>query len=154
MSSHADAIEFLKQEHQRAKTAFTKLLAAQPARRGALWEELQPELRAHEEMEDVCLYGPLAEENPSDPKLSEWVSDRHEDEVGEVENLIEKTSSLDPKDEQWLATVQQIHTALESHIRQEEGEIFPRITKVWDQARLAKAAEEMSGMKVDQTGRH
>jgi hemerythrin-like domain-containing protein len=154
MTSHMDAIQFLKQEHQKAKTAFGKLLAAAPAKRGGLWEELQPELKAHEEIEDACLYGPLAAERPSDPKLSEWVSDKHEEEVAEVEGLIEKTERLDPQDDRWLATIQQIHSALENHIHQEEGEIFPRISKVWDQARLEKAGEEMNGMKVDEAGRH
>jgi iron-sulfur cluster repair protein YtfE (RIC family) len=152
MTSQTDAIQFLKQEHQKAKAAFGKLLAAPPARRGELWEEIQPELKAHEEMEDACLYGPLAEERPSDAKLSEWVSDRHEEEVAEVESLIEKTKRLDPRDDRWFATIQQIHTALESHIRREEGDIFPRISKAWDHARLAKVAEEMSGMKGDKAG--
>src|SRR5262249_51980267 len=134
MTSHVDAIEFLKEEHQKAKAAFGKLLDAAPAQRGRMWEELQPELKAHEEMEDVCLYSPLAEEGPSDSTLAEWVSDGHEEEVSEVENLIEKTKRLDPKDEGWLSIVKQIHTALENHIRTEEGGIFPRIGKVWDHA--------------------
>ena len=42
-----DAIEFLKHEHQKAKAAFAKLLEASPDERGALWKELQPELKAH-----------------------------------------------------------------------------------------------------------
>ncbi|HXJ77073.1 MAG TPA: hemerythrin domain-containing protein [Candidatus Methylomirabilis sp.] len=149
--THVDAIQFLKEEHQKAKAAFSKLLAAAPDRRGALWDALHPELQHHEEIEDTCLYGPLADERPLDPTLSEWVSDRHEEEVGDVESLIEKTEHLDPHGEHWLSIIRQIHTSLENHIRQEEGEIFPRITKVWDGARLTKAAEEMTGLKA---GRH
>ena len=102
-------------------------------------------------MEDACLYGRLAQERPPDPTLSEWVSDRHEEEVGEVENLIEKAKRLDLKDDRWFSMVQQIHTALENHIGTEEGDIFPRIGKVWDHAKLAKTAEEMSGMKGEKT---
>lgn len=149
-----DAIQFLKQEHQKAKTAFGKLLEAAPAQRGALWKELRPELKAHEEIEEACLYGPIDEDGPSDPKLSEWVSDRHEGEVHEVEALMKETQRLEPQDERWLATVRQIHTALENHIRQEEGDIFPRISQVWDQSKLAKAGEEMSEMKAEKAGRH
>jgi hemerythrin-like domain-containing protein len=148
-----DAIQFLKQEHQKAKAAFGKLLEAPPAQRGALWKELQPELKAHEAIEEACLYGPLEEEGPSDAKLSEWVSDRHEEEVSEVEGLIKKTERLDPKDDAWLATVREIHSALENHIKQEEGEIFPRVGQVWDGKRLAQAGEEMSEMKTEKAGR-
>ena len=59
-----NAIQLLEEQHQKAKAAFGKLLAAAPAQRGDLWKALQPELKGHEEIEDTCLYGPLAEEHP------------------------------------------------------------------------------------------
>ena len=90
-------------------------------------------------MEEQHLYGPIARDGASDPMLSEWVSDRHQDDVHEVETLIKDTDGLDPEDEGWLATVRQIKSALENHIRQEEGDIFPRIGQIWDRARLDKA---------------
>jgi iron-sulfur cluster repair protein YtfE (RIC family) len=147
-----DAIQFIKQEHAKAKAAFGKLLEAAPAKRDALWNELKPELKAHEEIEDACLYGPLLDEGPSDAKLLEWVSDKHSDEVEKVENLIEKTESLDPKDVGWLTIVKEIHSALEQHILQEEGEIFPRIAKIWDHDKLEQAGEEMIEMKAEKSG--
>jgi hypothetical protein len=57
-----DAIQFLKQEHKKAKATLKKVLKASPESRGALWTELEPELKAHEQIEDACLYGPLARE--------------------------------------------------------------------------------------------
>ncbi len=134
-----DAIEFLQQEHQKARRAFEKLLAAAPAERGVLWRELQPELGAHEKIEEQCLYGPLARDGASDPALSEWISDRHQDEVYEVEGLIKETEGLDPENARWLATVRQINAALDNHIRQEEQDIFPRIAQIWDRMRLEEA---------------
>jgi iron-sulfur cluster repair protein YtfE (RIC family) len=138
-----DAIEFLQQEHQKARRAFEKLLAAAPVERAALWRELQPELGAHEKIEEQCLYGPLARDGASDPALSEWVSDRHQDEVHEVDGLIKETEGLDPENERWLATVRQIKAALDNHIRQEEQDIFPRIARIWDRMRLEEAARGM-----------
>ena len=149
-----DAIQFIKQEHTKAKAAFATLLEAAPARRAAIWNELAPELKAHEEIEEACLYGPLLDEGPTDPKLVEWVSDKHSDEVEKVENLIEKTESLDPKDVGWLTIAKEIHSALEQHILQEEGEIFPRVAQFWDQDRLREAGEEMTEMKAEKSGRH
>jgi iron-sulfur cluster repair protein YtfE (RIC family) len=148
-----DAIQFIKQEHAKAKAAFGKLLEAAPAKRDALWNELKPELKAHEEIEDACLYGPLLDEGPSDNKLLEWVSDKHSDEVEKVENLIEKTESLDAKDVGWLTIVKEIHSALEQHILQEEGDIFPRIAQFWDQDKLKQSGEEMSEMKAEKSGK-
>lgn len=148
-----DAIQFLKQEHQKAKGAFEKLLNAAPAQRGAIWKELKPELKAHEKMEEQCLYGPIARDGASDPALSEWVSDRHQDEVHEVESLIKESEGLDPEDARWLATVRQIKTALDNHIQQEEGDIFPRIGQIWARTRLEEAGQEMSQSKGEKAGR-
>ena len=148
-----DAIEFLKREHQKAKAAFAKLLEAPPDGRGAIWKELQPELKTHEAIEEACLYGPIEDEHPSDARLQEWASDRHAEEVSEVERLIKQTERFDPGDEAWLDTVRQIHAALENHIKQEEGEIFPHIGQVWDAGRLAKAGQEMTEMHDEKASR-
>ena len=117
------------------------------------FQELKPELKAHEKIEEQCLYGPIARDGASDPALSEWVSDRHQDEVHEVEGLIKETERLDPEDETWLATVRQIKSALENHIRQEEQNIFPRIGRIWDRTRLEEAGREMSQGKAEKAGR-
>ena len=61
-----DAIQFLKQEHEKAKAAFAKVLKAPPKTRGLLWAKLQPELEAHEQIEDTCLYEPLSRERWQD----------------------------------------------------------------------------------------
>jgi hemerythrin-like domain-containing protein len=149
-----DAIKFLEQEHEKAKAAFGKLLEASPAERGRLWKALQPELKGHEELEEACLYGPLESDGVTDTKLSGWVSDRHEEQVHEVEGLIEQTERLEPKEARWLATVRQIHDALQKHIQEEEGEIFPRIARAWDHDRLEKAGAEMRDMKAGKPARH
>ena len=142
-----DAIQFLKQEHQTAKAAFDKVLQASPETRGDLWEKLSPELKAHEQIEDACLYEPLSREaGGKDPKLAEW-REEHQEEVDEVEGLIDEIEDLAPEDEEWLAKVKNVHASLKTHIQEEEGEIFPRISKVWDAARLEQAGTKMNEMK-------
>jgi iron-sulfur cluster repair protein YtfE (RIC family) len=145
-----NAIQFLKQEHQKAKAAFEKVLQASPTKRGDLWEELTPELEAHEEIEDACLYEPLSgDAGGKDAKLAEW-REKHQSEVDEVEELIGEIDELDPEGDKWLAKVKKVHESLASHIQEEEGEIFPRISKVWDEARLAQAGKKMEEMKAEE----
>lgn len=142
-----NAIQFLKQEHQTAKAAFEKVLQASPKTRGELWQKLSPELEAHEQMEDACLYEPLSRDaGGKDPKLAEW-RQKHQAEVDKVGGLIEEIDALRPEDEKWMAKVKAVHASLETHIREEEGEIFPRISKVWDEARLEQAGKQMKEMK-------
>ena len=144
-----NAIQFLKQEHRTAKAAFEKVLQASPAKRGDLWEELTPELEAHEEIEDACLYEPLAgDAGGKDAKLAEWPR-KHQSEVDEVEDLIGEIDELDPEGDKWLAKVKEVHESLQHHIQEEEGEIFPRISKVWDEARLTQAGKKMMDMKAE-----
>ena len=142
-----DAIQFLKKEHVTAKAAFERVLQASPAKRGDLWEKLSPELESHEQMEDACLYTPLSRDAAGkDPKLAGW-REKHQAEVEKVKELIEELDDVDAEDEEWLSTVKEIHASLEAHIQEEEGDIFPRISKVWDEARLTDAGAKMEQMK-------
>jgi iron-sulfur cluster repair protein YtfE (RIC family) len=147
-----DAIQFLGQEHRKARTELEKVLQAAPAKRGGLWDELSPELEVHEKIENACLYGPLAHDaNGKDPALARW-QERHGSEVEKVAELMAEIEELDGKDERWLAKVKEVHSSLESHIEQEEGDIFPRIGKVWDRTRLERAGSELERMKAREVG--
>ena len=143
-----DAIHFLKQEHEKAKAAFAKVLKAPPKTRGSLWAKLQPELEAHEQIENTCLYEPLARDaGKTDPKLADWRK-THKNEVKKVEGLIKDMSKVAPEDAAWLTSLKAVHASLESHIREEEHDIFPRIGKVWDEEQLEQAGTELEDMKA------
>ena len=76
-----DAIEFLRQDHQKAKAAFENVLKAAPESRGQLWAELQPELEAHEQIEDAYLYEPLSRDvGKTDSTLASSIG--HRDPIG------------------------------------------------------------------------
>ncbi len=142
-----DAIKFLKQEHKKAKAAFEKVLKARPEKRGDLWEDLSPELSTHELIEDACLYEPLSEEaQGKDSLLAGW-REKHDAEVKKVEGLISEIEELDSEEGEWLGKVKEVHASLETHITEEEGDIFPRISKVWDKTRLDEAGADMDEMK-------
>jgi len=143
-----DAIQFLKQEHQKAQTAFGQIFQAPPQGRGRLWNELEPELKAHEQIENACLYEPLSREAS---KLAGWRR-QHQDEVHEVEGLIKEISELQSEDSRWLSKVKEVQVSLETHIREEEQDIFPRVSKVWDEARLGRAGAQMEEMKSKKMG--
>ena len=85
-----DAIQFLKQEHEKAKAAFAKVLKAAPETRGELWAKLEPELEVHEQIEDTCVYKPLSRDpGKTDSKLAGWRK-THQSEVTKVESLIKE----------------------------------------------------------------
>lgn len=141
-----DAVQFLKKEHQKAKAALGKIVEATADRRGALWEALELELAAHEEIEDTLLYTPFGNEAGAvDPTLAAYRR-HHQDEVDEVEELIGEIDELDPEDPHWLAIVRSVRERLVQHIREEEHDILPRIAQAWSAARLERAGTEMHEM--------
>jgi iron-sulfur cluster repair protein YtfE (RIC family) len=140
------AIQFLKEQHGEAKAGFQKVESAPANQRRSHWQKLRPELELHEKMEETCLYGPVARERQVDEMLASWERTHHQ-EVQEAESLIKKIDGLDPANDEWLQTVKKLRGALEEHIRKEEGEIWPKIERIWDSARLEEAGREMEAMK-------
>jgi hemerythrin-like domain-containing protein len=147
-----NAVQFLKQEHEKAKAEFAKVLSAPATKRGELWAKLEPELKIHEQIEDTCVYKPLSQDaDGRDKVLAEW-REAHQEEVDTVEDLLEEIEDLEPGSQEWLDKVTEVLTNLRSHIQEEEGQIFPRLSKVWDEARLKQAGQELEGMKASKTG--
>jgi hemerythrin-like domain-containing protein len=143
------AIQFLKQEHGKAKAAFQEIEGAPAGQRRGLWMKLHPELALHEKMEEQHLYGPAAREVQVDASLAEYETAHHR-EVQEAEGLIKEINRLDPSGDAWLATVKKLRGALEQHIRQEEQEIWPKIERAWGAARLEEAGRQMAAMKREE----
>jgi hemerythrin-like domain-containing protein len=147
-----NAVQFLLKEHQKAKAEFAKVLKAAPDERGDLWDALEPELKIHEQIENACVYEPLARDaKGSDATLAGWQK-QHEREVAKVERLLTEIEELDAEDDDWLDKVKEVHSSLEAHIKEEEGTIFPRISQVWDAARLERAGQELEEMKGRKAG--
>ena len=141
-----NAIQFLKKQHEEAKAGFQKIERASESERSRLWDHLSPELQLHEQMEEKQLYGPISNE-ASDPQLKEW-PEHHAKQVHEAEQLIATIDQKSPQERAWLDTVKKLHSALEHHIREEEDEVWPKIEKTWDTARLEEAGKKMEAMKT------
>src|SRR5262249_44089359 len=140
-----DAIQFLKQEHQKAKSMFARIEQAGGSERGQLWKKLGPELKAHEHMEEQHVCGPVAREaGGRGAELREWEKHHHE-EVGKAESMIKKLDSSDASGDAWLSQLRELKGALEHHIQEEEGRIFPKIQQVWDGGKLQQAGQQLEG---------
>jgi hypothetical protein len=148
-----NAIQLLKHDHEKARQMFGQIQAAPAAERGRLWKTLEPELKLHEQIEESALYGPVARElGSSDEALADW-QEHHQEEVGELEDLIQEIDELDPSGEDWLAKVQEAQQALEHHIREEEDDAWPRIQQAWDASKLEQAGQLMETLKREKMPR-
>jgi hemerythrin-like domain-containing protein len=137
------AIQILRQMHADTKQRFKVILAADdPATARQLWQELQPLLDVHEELEDQLVYTPIAEDMGPGTPLGDWAM-RHDADVAVVKELIAAANQLDAKQPEWRMSVAQVMDTLARHVMDEEGQIFGRIEQTWGSERLESVGAEM-----------
>ena len=139
--------QLLKNEHEKAKRAFGEIQAASADQRGPLWAKLEPELRVHEQMEEAALYGPVASEIGSRDETRGNGRSFITMEVTEAEEWIQEISGIDSSTDEWMEKVAELQETLEHHIQEEEGDIWPRIQRAWDESKLEHAGEQMETLK-------
>jgi len=148
-----NAIQFLKNEHEKAKLAFQDIEGASADQRAELWAQLEPELKVHEEMEEVALYRPVAEAvGDRDQTLKEW-KEHHHEEVTDAEELIDEIGEIDPTRDEWIDKIKELKETLEHHIQEEERNIWPRIERAWDRSELDRAGQQMETLKREKISR-
>lgn len=140
-----DATELLKTDHEKAKQAFFEIEDAQPQMRGQIWGKLAPELKVHEQIEEMHFYGPVAQE-ARDPVLQRWPA-HHRDEVAKAEAIIQEIDRMAPADERWIAKVRALKDVLAQHIHEEENDIWPRARQAWSRTQLEQAGQLMEAAK-------
>jgi hypothetical protein len=143
-----DALKILKDMHVEAKAAFDKIEAAPPAKRGALWAKLHPELELHERIEERFVYDPVGREaGATDPVLARW-EEEHEAQVRDADALMARIGKLDPADAGWLKDVTALAATLAKHIKHEEDDIWPRIRRAWGEDKLAHAGRQIAAARA------
>jgi hemerythrin superfamily protein len=137
-----DVLRLLEDEHDEAKAVFKKIEKAEGAAAGRLWAQLQSMLTLHEEMEETLFYPELKKEKQTHDIILEGYQEHHVMDV-----LIEEISALDPTDETWHPKVKVLQENTEHHIEEEEGELFPKVRKIWDTAKREQVGRQMQEMK-------
>lgn len=138
-----DAILLLDQQHQDAKKALQQILGIQDVQATLkLWEVLQSQLEAHEQIEQQLLYQPLTEFCGSDSVLAAWDRE-HQSEVAQLKADIQSLGAMGPSSMNWREQLQSISDAVSNHIDEEENRAFPFITLVWRSTRRQSAGLAM-----------
>jgi hypothetical protein len=144
-----DVLTFLKDEHDEAKAVFKKLEKAEGAAAQKLWDQLGSMLSLHEEMEETLFYPPLKKEEAAKDLILEAYQEHHVMDV-----LIAELSQLKPTDEAWEPKIKVLQENTEHHIEEEEGELFPKVRKIWDTERRQQVGRQMQEMKAQRHKEH
>jgi iron-sulfur cluster repair protein YtfE (RIC family) len=138
------AIELLKQDHDEAMRMIEQLERVEQGAqlRGsnlALFGRLKSALTLHTLVEEQILYHSLA--NLEETKeLIKGSYDGHRT----VDELLVKMSA---PSQEWRAALSELKTALQHHVREEEGALFPKAERLLGGQRLQEMGRQITNIK-------
>jgi iron-sulfur cluster repair protein YtfE (RIC family) len=115
--------DLLQKDHREVAQILQKLQKAGKDSRGKLLEQLKRELDFHMKFEEELVYPEVRAATGLDEDVEDGV-DEHREARAFLEALIDGASS-----EEWTQTLASLTRAIEHHVEQEEGELFPAARK-------------------------
>ena len=137
-----DCLTLLHEEHQEVKKLFRDLEKAEGQQAAQLWSEISTKLRLHEQLEETHFYPELRTDERAKEIVLEAFEEHHVMDV-----LIEEISALQPDDEAFHPKLTVLQENTEHHIEEEEGELFPKVRKIWDTDKRQEVGRKMEEMK-------
>jgi hemerythrin superfamily protein len=141
-----DAITLLKQDHATVKELFAREKAAtkQNAVKVSIFNEIKAALETHATIEEEIFY----------PAVKKARSEHVKDEVREgyeehkqIKSLLSQIASITPADETYDMKIKVLMEAVEHHVKDEEGEMFPDAKKFLGESRLIELGAEMAARR-------
>jgi hemerythrin superfamily protein len=122
-----DAIELLTADHEAVKQLFTQfeeLTEDEDEQKAALVARICGELTVHAQVEEELFYPAMREAIDDDDMM-----DEADIEHASARELIAQLGDLEPGDDHYDARVTVLREYVEHHVKEEEGEMFPRARK-------------------------
>jgi hemerythrin superfamily protein len=139
-----NALDLIKDDHDRLKKMFKRALAADDAgTRSELLHQIRAELVAHERMEEDIFYPALRD---ASEKAKDIVLEGYE-EHHVIDLILDEMFTVPEDADQWSAKLKVLHENLEHHIEEEEGEMFKRARKSMSQDMLDDLGRRMRQAK-------
>ena len=145
-----DAISLLKEDHQKVKKLMGEL--EKTTERGVktreeLFNKLVGELMVHEKIEEQIFY-PRVRDAAKTKELKENVTESFE-EHHFVNVVIAEIKDTPFEAEEWAAKFSVMKENIEHHaFEEEEGEMFPKVQKLFDKDELEQMGTEMEELKL------
>ena len=142
-----DAIALLMADHDEVEALFKQFQQAKKngGDKADIVEQICKALTVHAEIEEEIFYpaarGALADKDEDD------LIDEAEVEHASIKSLVEQLQDTDPNDELFDAKVKVLCEYVNHHVKEEEGEIFPKIKKT--DLDLAELGVELMALKQE-----
>lgn len=123
-TSDNPVFEMLKADHEKVKKIFDEFKEAKGRSRSQLVAEAIKELDVHTALEETLIYPAIRGAINEDDLMDEALEEHH---VAHV--LIQELKRMSASDERYAAKFTVLGESVKHHIREEEGEMFPKAEK-------------------------
>ena len=117
-------LTMLKADHKKVKALFAEFEDATARKREDLAQTAIQELEVHAELEEGLIYPAIRAGIEDDEVMNEAAEEHHL-----VHVLIAELKELDPNDETFKAKFTVLSELVKHHVKEEEGEMFPKAEK-------------------------
>ena len=129
-----DALELLKQDHQKVAELFKQVEATEDEKKHQkLFEQIKTELETHTHLEETILY-PAWEQHEELKDITLEAYEEHK----QVKTLLREIDRLAEGSERFDA---------KHHVEEEEKEMFPKVKKIYDKEQLEQLGQELEAAK-------
>jgi hemerythrin superfamily protein len=137
-----NAIELLKEDHNKVSRLFQKVKATEESEHKKLFEKIKEELEVHTHIEETIFYPKLKEHKELEDITLEGIQEHHQAKMflRELSNLTEDSQKFEPK-------LKVLMEDITHHVQEEEGEMFPKVKKVFDEAALQELGKQLEKEK-------
>ncbi len=140
-----DLYQLIRQDHQKVKRLFERLADSDRGSpsQARLFAELKHELELHTEVEEKYFYPALQRHDEARDLVDDAI-----EEHDEVKQMLEDLNRADKEDDNWVEQLTELREDVESHIDEEEGEIFPIAQQVFDGTQAEAIARDIEKDKA------
>lgn len=143
-----DAIDLLKQDHQKVKELLSQLAESSDRAiqtRRDLVGKIASELRIHTKIEEDVFYPAFRDAGKHDEK--KMYHEAVEEHRAVEELVLPDLEKTDPGSDQFAGRAKVLKELVEHHADEEEEDIFPKAQQLFDAEQLSSMGQKMSELK-------
>ena len=139
-----NAIEMLEGQHREVEDLFEKLEKADRGeRKQKLFTQIADKLAVHASIEEAAFYPAVKAKRTEDILLESL-----EEHLG-IKRVLSDLIDLDSDDETFDAKAKVLQEQVEHHVEEEEGDLFPKVKKIFDEETLVAIAQQMAELQEE-----
>ena len=138
-----DALELLKQDHQKVKELFEKAEEAEGKEQEKIFNQIKTELETHARIEETVFY-PAVQEHE---ELKDMVLESLE-EHKQIKTLLREMDNLTSDSEKFEPKLKVLMENVEHHAEEEEeGKMFPKLRQIMGKQKLEQLGADLEAAK-------